>query len=301
VYTATELQESRIGLRVGLAEQFTRFGTLQRDGKEVENPANEWLDSSITQLVAGYSAHPRLLAQVNTPLIRRAFRRSTHAGPERGDESGVGDVSLHFIGTVHSTVRESGLQRLSASVGVKFPTGSTRRLREELDENAGAAGSMEGEHGSAHEHESGIHGHDLALGTGSTDVVLGAQWLGTYRRLYGTASMQYFVRTQGAHGYTYADETILSGTTGLFLRLEHDRSLGLQASLSVETKGTDSLRGERVADTGATTLYASPGLRGTWHTALSAELDADVPAIRNNSALQIVPDFRVRAGLVWRF
>src|SRR4051794_36869253 len=35
-----------------VAEQFTHFGTLQFEGKEVPNPTGQHLDSSITQLVA---------------------------------------------------------------------------------------------------------------------------------------------------------------------------------------------------------------------------------------------------------
>jgi hypothetical protein len=37
-----------------VGEQFTRFGTLQLDGEEVANPTGQYLNSSITQIVAGY-------------------------------------------------------------------------------------------------------------------------------------------------------------------------------------------------------------------------------------------------------
>jgi hypothetical protein len=37
-----------------VGEQFTRFGTLQLDGNEVANPTGQYLNSSITQIVAGY-------------------------------------------------------------------------------------------------------------------------------------------------------------------------------------------------------------------------------------------------------
>ena len=47
--------------------------------------------------------------------------------------------------------------------GVKFPTGSTSRLREETQEGAGQEGPI----------ASGIHGHDLTLGSGSYDGLVG--------------------------------------------------------------------------------------------------------------------------------
>jgi hypothetical protein len=39
----------------------------------------------------------------------------------------------------------------------------------------------------------------------------------------------------------------------------------------------------------------------TWHENLSAELAADFPVALNNTALQIVPDYRIRGALSWRF
>jgi len=302
IYTATELQEIRTGLRLGVAEQFSRFGTLQRNGQEVDNPHDEWLNSSITQLVAGYVVHPRLLLQANLPLVARRFRRVEDGRVEEDDETGIGDISLHLQAAAFSALGEQSSQRATVSVGVKLPTGSASRLREELGHHGG--GEENGEEMGVFEHdheESGIHGHDLALGTGSTDVVLGAQWLCTYRRAYGTAAVQYLVRTEGSHRYRYANELIASGGPGGFLWLEHNASLGLQALLTVETKAKDELRGERVDDTGITALYVGPAARFTWGLDLSAELALDLPAVQNNTGLQIVPDWRVRAGAMWRF
>ncbi|GIW43405.1 MAG: hypothetical protein KatS3mg077_0687 [Candidatus Binatia bacterium] len=310
IYTGTELLESRRGLRIGVAEQFTGFGTLQENGEEVANPADEFLDSSITQILFGYSWHPRLLLQANVPWIHREFRRLTMSGVERDSAGGLGDISIHWIGTVLQHVSERSVHRASVSVGVKLPTGSPSRLREELGDDTHAAEpnippvfrnrQWRPRHATGSV-ASGVHGHDLVLGSGSTDVVLGAQWLGTYRRFYGTAMVQYFVRTEGSFDYTFANETIVSAGPGLFLLTRHDTTLGLQALLTVDTKGTDTLRGERVGDTGATFLYAGPSMHWTWKSSLSADLALDLPALRHNTGLQAVPDFRLRGGLVWRF
>jgi hypothetical protein len=310
IYTSTEMQEGRSGLRASVAEQFTRSTTLQRGGESMPNPSSERLESSITQLVLGYAPHPRLLLQANLPLIHRSYRRVESSGVVSGSESGAGDLSLHALGTVWSRISERSLQRVSVLVGVKLPTGSPDRLAEELHD-----------HGTSHDDsmipppfrsqryprhstrgvESGIHGHDLALGTGSTDVVLGAQSLLTYGRWYGTGLVQYFIRTEGSFDYTYANELILSGGPGYFLWLSHSQSLGLQALLTLDTKGKDTQTGRELNDTSVTFLYAGPSIHWTWGTQLSVDLAADLPALRNNTDLQIVPDYRLRTGLTWRF
>lgn len=308
IYTATEMQETRTGLRLGVAQQFTHFGTLQNDGEEVPNPEDEFLDSSITQFVVGYQAHPRVRLQVNLPVIARNFRRATTTGATKGDENGFGDMSLIANVLVWSYVSEQNVIRFSLQGGIKFPTGNSDRLKEEvpedpldlLNENFGGAGSDRG--GGAHsEAESGIHGHDLALGSGSFDPVVGSQLVATYDRYYWHTEVQYTVRTRGSFGYEYADEFTVDAGPGAYMLMRHDYTLGIGAAFTAETKGKDNIHGDTLDDTGVTSLYAGPAVQFTWTTSLSAEFAADFPAIQNNTALQIVPDYRLRGGLVWRF
>src|SRR6266446_1682739 len=75
-------------------EQFTRFATVQIDGREVANPTGQYENSSITQLVAGYVINDRFALQLNIPLIYREFKRPEGFAIDRGTESGLGDVSL---------------------------------------------------------------------------------------------------------------------------------------------------------------------------------------------------------------
>src|SRR5262249_49315915 len=101
--------------------------------------------------------------------------------------------------------------------------------------------------------------------------------------------------------YQYANELLVMGGPGYFLITNDDYTLGLQALMTLETKGNDTVGGVPTGDTGFTGLYVGPALHFTWSSKLSADLGADLPAIENNSGLQIVPDWRVRLGAVWRF
>lgn len=320
IYTATELQESRTGLRIGVAQQISEMNDLQQDGRVVANPASERLTSAITQFVAGYQPNSRLGLQLTLPWIRRDYRRLRTRGVESGNETGFGDVSLLLSYAALTHTGESGVLRLSAIGGVKLPTGSTDRLREELprvldpnevrdrlNENMGTRRNDDGPQAVRQAHVapdgtalSGIHGHDLSLGTGSTDPILGAQLLLTWRRAVLASHAQYVLRTKGSHGYEYADEVTASINPGLFVLLDHRHSLVLQAATTIESKGRDSQGGQRVNDTALTAVYVGPGLHFTWGSALSLDFAVDLPAYIDNSALQIVPDFRLRAGLVWR-
>jgi hypothetical protein len=322
VYVSTEMSESRTGFSLGVAEQFTHFGTLQLDGKEVPNPANEHLESSVTQLLFSYAPIPRLHFQLNLPIIARYYRRLEDDGVVSGDETGIGDLALTALVNVWSHVDEASVVRFSLFGGVKFPTGNSDRLSEELEEGHHSTGGDEGgeeeheheegeheqtvakhEHAEAeHEHvESGIHGHDLALGSGSFDGIVGGRLFASWRRAFLSATVQYTPTTEGDFDYAYANGLTWSGGPGVYAWLGHDKTLGLMAVLSGQTKGNDELDGVKLDDTAATTLFVGPGLVFSWGTSLAVDIAGDLPVIQNNTSLQIVADYRIRGGAVWRF
>jgi hypothetical protein len=82
------------GWYAAVGEQFTRFATLQLNGDEIANPTGQYLNSSITQLVAGYDINSRFALQLNVPLIYREFKRPEGFQIDRGTVSGPGDVWL---------------------------------------------------------------------------------------------------------------------------------------------------------------------------------------------------------------
>lgn len=291
VYAANEARgDTGKGWFGGVAEQFTHFATLQEDGTEVPNDAHQWLDSSISQLFAGYNVTPRWGVQFNVPLIYRSFERPEGFATDRGTESGLGDVLL--LGHVQLLRRESvdGSFVWNALGGVKMPTGSSTRIAEELDETE-VPGAP----------ESGIHGHDLTLGSGSWDGVVGTSLFARWRLAIFRGALQYNLRTRGDYDYRFADDLTWSGGPGALLLLHDNYSLSLLANVSGEHKGTDDLNGETAADTGIDSVFVGPELAFTWQDRLSAELGVDVPVSIDNTALQLVPDYRLRAALTWHF
>jgi len=314
VYTATEQGPSRTGFRSGLAVQYTHYGTLQDDGHEVPNPHDESLDSVITQLFFGYQLTPRIGLQLNLPLITRQFERFHDGKRERGNVNGPGDMTIFGHVLVHSIVTERSIFRFSLLGGLKLPTGDPDRLDEELAEvqSAGIRRRLVPRHveptpgaggdagGPEHE-ESGVHGHDLALGSGSVDGLVGGDIFWSYDRFFVNGELHYSIRTEGAFQYTYANDLTWSGGPGWYVLLDHDKSIALQAVVSGETKGNDEQAGQHLNDTAITRLFLGPGVIFSWGTSLSGEAGIDIPVYDHNTALQIVPDYRMRLAAIWRF
>ncbi len=265
------------GFYAGLAEQYTRFGTLQEDGHKIANDG-EYINSSVAQVFAGYTFSDRLSLQLNLPIIYRSFGSSD----AHGSENGVGDLSLVANYRVYQKMGEAFTFTWTALGGVKFPTGDSARL-------------------GGDDFSAGIGGHDLALGSGSFDGVVGTGIFARWTKLFLTANTQYSIRSEGDFGHQYANDLTWSGGPGYFLALGHTYTLALQAVVSGEYKGKDTFYGVADPDSAETIVYLGPQVNFTWGGSLSAQAGVDVPVSIFGTGVQVVPDYRIHMAVTFRF
>ena len=312
IYTATVMQKTRTGPWIGVAEQFTSFNTVRDGDSTLSNDAGEWLQSSITQIIGGYNIHPRFGVQINVPIISRRFRRIDGGEITRDNETGLGDISVLARYNALEVVRERGMFRLDLLGGVKLPTGESDRLGEELAEghhddahdpaeDTHHLASVPSHHDAGEGEQSGVHGHDLTLGSGSLDGVVGMALHAGWRRAFFDVTLQYMLRSRGDFDYQFANDLTWQGGPGAFAVLGHAYTVAVQAHLSGESKGKDNVDGDPLDDTALTALYLGPRMIATYQDRLHADLGAEWPLVQNVTSVQIVADWRLRLGLVWRF
>ncbi len=304
------------GWFAGVGEQFTYFGTDLNNGQSAPNPTGQYLASSITQIIGGYRLTDRFSVQLSLPLIYRQYKRPEGFEIQRGTVAGLGDISVIGNFTLYRTPivpaksskdAKSGAvaigtgqttddpeQPFFATVnligGIKLPTGNSSRLAEEFNENEVPGAPP-----------SGVHGHDLALGSGSVDGIAGLAVYARYHSLFFQADTQYAIRSTGSFDYRYANALSYSGGPGFLFLNNGTTRAGLQAVISGEDKGRDHFRGEIEGDTGINIVYAGPRLIFSHRDRVTAELGADLPVYIHNTAFQTVPSYRIRAGFVVRF
>jgi hypothetical protein len=100
-------------------------------------------------------------------------------------------------------------------------------------------------------------------------------------------------------GTVQIDGDEVPNPTGQYER-RTDTIVGLEFVISGEHKDVDRFRGKPAEDTGITSVFLGPRIvasRGRW----SAEFDVDLPVLIDNTALQVVPDYRVRGGISFHF
>jgi hypothetical protein len=280
VYSASEAQGSGKGFYGGVAEQYTYFNTLQSDGHNVGNDG-EYIDSSVSQVFVGYNLNPRFGVQFNLPLIYRAY--GSDSGGDHA-ESGIGDATLIGNVLLFQKLEEDVTFTFSALGGVKFPTGDSNRLNPNEPDFA-----------------TGIGGHDLTLGSGSYDGLIGTSVYARWKRSFLTANMQYAIRSEGSFDYQFANDLSWNGGPGAYLLLTHENTLAVQVVVSGETKGQDTINGASTDDTEETIVYLGPQINFTWSSKLSAQVGGDIPVSIRSTGDQLVPNYRVHGAVTWRF
>ena len=108
-------------------------------------------------------------------------------------------------------------------------------------------------------------------------------------------------RAAGIGSCRFANDLAWNAGPGFHLVMREKYTVGLQAICSGEHKPRDTFCDARSEDTGITAVYLGPELSVTYKDRVSAEFGADFPVSIDNTALQAVPDFRLRAAVSVRF
>lgn len=273
----TEIEKGFIG---GVAEQYTHFGTLQDEGHRIDQHG-EYINSSVSQIFALYNFNKRFGLQLNVPLIYRAW--GSDLMPHQ-HTSGIGDVSMVGNVRLYEQLHEKTTLTWSLLGGVKFPTGNSSKLQLEDSDLP-----------------EGIGGHDLALGSGSFDGIVGTSVYGRWNRWFGTAAVQYAIRTRGDFGMRYANDLVWSGGPGYYVVTKGDYTIALQGIVAGETKGKDTMDGMVDEDSATTMVSVGPLVTFSWRNKLNAQFGVELPVSVDNTGVQVVPDYRLRAAVSWKF
>lgn len=239
-----------------------------------------------------------------------------------GSESGLGDLSL-LLRLSPRNYRTSELVVLwDVFLGVKFPTGDSDRLGDEHHEMPAEEDAHDGEHDAEDEHEgmhhehhsfsprhgdedhgvaSGVHGHDLTLGSGSYDFPFGASVVVVQDKWLGEAEASYFFRTEGDFGYRYANDFLWGLGVGYYVLSMGDSTMVAKIRLSGEYKDKDEQDGVQQDDTGIRSVFWGPTVSFTFGDSLGADVGAEFPIQVNATGYQLIPSYRLKAALSYRF
>lgn len=296
------------GFVASLNEQFLHYGTLQLDGAEVSAPFfQDRMDESMTHFVLGYNFSARAGVSLNLPYACRRFDRTDFEPPgtftpESGTESGIGDLALIGRVTVVRVAEMEYSALLNLMGGVKFPTGNSDRVAEEVRTWRAYDQFFPPGHV---DHDSlafsPLHEHMLAPGSGSFDGIFGVSFSGRWQRAYATALAQYYLRTPGRADFEFGDEFMANAALGYYALLRDRYTLSVACAGYYETEARAKIDGRKSDHTGLTAWWVGPQINLTAGEHFSLIAAVDIPVSISNNGFQVVPDYRVHGGFSWRF
>lgn len=276
------------GIYAGFFEQFTHFDKIKSSTTTLDNDHGEFLDSSISQFYGGYHPNKWLGLQTTLPIIYRSFKRMEAGEVEKDKTGGLGDITLSFqVRPIHLKKNDWSFYA-SFLGGIKLPTGSTTYLKEE-----------------AHEEEDGpeghVHGHDLTLGSGSIDGLVGIELFNRWKKFFIDSEIQYSLRTEGTINYRYANDLTWNIKPGYDIFKKHDYVFNMGFNTYGEHKKDDVVNGEREEGTGITSIFVGPDFGFKWQKRITASLGAKLPIFQQVSGIQLVPSYKITTTFNFNF
>lgn len=258
---------------VSLTYRVTTASTVVDGGSAVQPSTGEKLVINTTQLYYQHSFSDALKVQAVLPNIQKTA--STN-GTTDDSSSGIGDA----IVMARYTFWGDPAQFAAAIVGVKLPTGAKK-------EAAGAT----------------TFSPDLALGTGSTDPLIGIVYNHNIGNWNYAADALYKFSGKGYDGYQFGNVLNL-GLGGYYGFHEYfNAGLGLTGEIMGADKDNDgTVTGTTgtVDSTGGTVFFASPALQFTMQN-FYAELAYQLPVYRNFIGTQLVVDNKLILSVRYAF
>jgi hypothetical protein len=288
--------ETLSGSGLRLTQRYALNDSVYRGTEEIDNPGGrESFWTTDLSLFHSVEQVPGLLLTANVPLRHTELDGHVHAHgdgeveahDDRGEETGIGDVSLlaRYTFLTHHTLDSTLL--LAGTVGVKLPTGATDGKVDGSDEFMDA---------------------HTQLGTGSTDLLLGASANLARGRFGVAANLLSGITGEGEVGdvdhsfgnwlnydltgrYRVWPATVGAGGNSVFL------SLGANGEL----RGRETEGGVELEDSGGHTVYVSPGLQVNVEQNWVFEFSYQHAVYHDLNGVQLGEDYKVFGSLTYLF
>jgi hypothetical protein len=233
-----------------------------------------------SQVDVSYGLTARLVATVSIPIVSRTLNHfhvataGATTGPHLGELGGRLDLATSGLGDAQVTLRYALGGGLAVGGAAKLATGGADRL----DENGTVADPM------------------VQPGSGALALVATVQYAGA-EPLPGGISWSAIASLERAFtndlGYRFGDEAFVVASAGRALHGSLAATLQLKASQA----GRNRFLGIASTSTGATVVYAAPGLRARLPGGLGVYGNVQLPVYQHVNEGQLAIDAVLQAGV----
>jgi hypothetical protein len=270
------LEVGSSGMRIDV--RYLSVGTLYQDGSRSVNADHE-LETHLTQQYSFfYALGSSVSVSALVPVPRRHSEQVSGQGQlVTGNQFGIGDVA--FLARYKPYVGH-GIEStyiISIAGGVKLPTGRT--------DGRDSQGDLLDAH--------------VQLGTGSTDILLGASGFAAIGRTAFIVNLLGGFSGKGANGHQFGNTLNFDATVRYGISPDDYDSPQLFATLGLvgELRGRERQDGAVDENSGGSVIYASPGVQLFVTPALTLELSYQQAIIHGLYGQQLGEDYRFVSGI----
>ncbi len=267
-------------VRMGIRQDLFGYSKTRRGGEIDSNVPSQNLKTDVTEISAAWDVNSYFGLTAQVPFVNNHAKwLDFDDTASYTSEAGLGDVALYVPVSLFQYTKGKQEFLLQFIPGIKLATGDTARLKDELLPQP---------------LNRSIRGSDMTLGTGSYDVPLGAAMLFRQDRFLFDGYVEYILRTEGDHGYRFADDLRWRSTLGIYAVDTSDALVIPKFAVSGIWKDHDELNGSKVSDSGLTELFVGPALSVIAFDRVELDLVFDFPVYFENDGLQNLQDHLVR-------
>ncbi len=266
------------GKGIRIDPRYLVIDRLVRNNEQIENTEGSYEKHFTLQLSAIYPLTKKISLIGIVPYSVREGRESIDENIIR--TSGLGDVAL--FGRYFALEKQGrNTILLSVQAGIKFPTGKA-------DEK-----TSDGELIDSH----------LQTGTGSTDFLLGSNFLFSVKRFALSSSFLLGIKTTGKTGYRFGNNLnydVISRYR-LFQSSVGKNMLFAAAGFRGEWRGREKQDGNYLENTGGNTTYLTAGFNFFFTPYLTLEAQYQLPVLYILNGTQEAESYRVSSGIQFIF
>jgi len=281
------------GIRV--SERYTLLNSVYKGTEEITNPGAKeeyWT----TEITGFYGITEDLMLFGVVPYKKTKLDGHLHVHSDgdievhrdmKGEESGIGDVAVLGRYTFFKTHTIDATTTVAGLLGIKFPTGKT-----------------DGKTADGAEY---LDSH-LQLGTGSTDFLIGFSLNHAVQKVSLSANVLGIITTEGDAGTTkHRYGNALNYDITVRYRIHPYEfapaasQLFLALGINGETREREKENGIEVANSGGSTVYASPAIQLVLLPHWIAEIQYQHPIYHNLYGIQMGEDYRFTGGVTYLF
>jgi len=274
------LEMGRTGVRYDV--RYLRLGDSYHDGTKVENPTQDAETHFTNQLTILYNVVPNLSGIIIVPFASRHESSLNDLGqPTSLANTGLGDISILGRYNVIADHAFADTRIVSVTAGVKFATGNTTKL------------GPDGLPVDAH----------LQLGTGSTDLLLGAGGLLGFDDWSLAANLLAGVTGKGANGHQFGNNLnyALTARYRVYPNTMDNPTFFATLGALGELRAHEKMNGAEDPNSGGNVTYIAPGIQIYFNPSFSFEASYQYPFLHQLNGDQLGETFRIMSGLQYMF